>query len=77
MADPGPVPDPRPMDEATIDCTFCGGDGALEIALERLDDSAEWRRTGHWVICKRHTPDLNSGLWLGLAHTERLVVMAL
>jgi hypothetical protein len=65
------------MDEATIDCTFCGGAGAVELRLERLDDTAEWRRQGHWVLCKRHLPDLDSGLWSGLDHAERLVVMSL
>lgn len=48
------TPDPEGMDEPTLDCTLCGRDASLEIRLERLDDTANWRRVTSWRACDRH-----------------------
>lgn len=54
MADPGPVPEPAGMDEATIDCTICGRDATLEVVDQVLDDGAEWRTIYRYVVCDEH-----------------------
>lgn len=63
------------MDEPTLDCTYCGHPASVELQLQRLDETAEWRTAGRWSICARHLARLNTNSWEGLEHDERLVVM--
>lgn len=76
-ADPGPVPESFGMDEATIDCLICGGAGRIEIALQVLDDRADWRVVHHAVFCAEHRSKALEGTVDRLFVASRLVVSPL
>lgn len=73
---PGWGGDTAVMDEATIDCAICGTNGVLEVQLQGLNDSAEWRTVTTWVVCSPHIRTVRIDP-LGLAQHQRLVLMPL
>lgn len=62
------------MDEATIDCTVCGRDAYLEVRVETLDDTANWRTTYRYLICPRHLNRLQVSYEL-LGTDARVILM--
>ena len=63
------------MDEATLDCNYCGRNGDLEFTLQRLSDDAAWRTVGRWVLCAWHAERLETRAFMNLDREARLMVM--
>lgn len=64
------------MDEATIDCQYCGEPAVVEVRVQDLNDAAEWRTIRKIIACKRHQVALEVKL-TQLRQDERIVAMRL
>ena len=62
------------MDESTIDCQLCGHEAFVEVVFQVLTDAAEWRTTGRWTACERHS-DLFRFTPQNLPHNARVTLM--
>lgn len=60
------------MDEPTIDCSVCGAAGYLEVQVQSLDDTANWRLVYRYVMCTRHLDRLHIS-WPMLSHDSRVI----
>lgn len=74
MADPGPLPEHRGMDEDTIDCQYCGAGADVEVRVQYLDDTANWKTIRKIIACRAHAARLEFTV-CDLLQGERLVVM--
>lgn len=66
--------DPSGMDEATIDCQWCGRAALVEVLIQELDDTANWRTIRRIVACAEHGNALEVTL-VRLRPDERIVAM--
>ena len=73
VAEPDACSD-RPMDEATLECSWCGGPAVAEYRVEQLDDLAEWRGRTRWTACATHLEYVTLRV-AGLRHDQRIVAM--
>ena len=65
------------MDEATLECSFCGAPARIEFVQQLLADTAEWSKLCGHRVCQTCLDKINLAAWIALPPGARLIVSRL